>query len=257
VKTLVKGKEPGESRVWVSSQALGHQGRKWRHGRAWLFFGPSERRRVLGVSWAHGGLPKHFGVSLTVRHFDDLIGFSFYVPVLFSWHVWYENGRCYFDQEREISLRIFSGRLWWHLWMPIDEWRSTDPRWRRGSWSPLDTLLGREAYSETEIARGTVEIDMPEGAYPAEFKVYAAQWKRPRWPFAKRSTRFEFKMVDPIPEPGKGENFWDMDDTATFEASLHSTSLDEAVARIRASILRRRERYGGKSWRPAPVEAQS
>lgn len=252
MKVLVKGKTPdGDARVFVSSQTLDEKGRKWRTGRAWLFFGPSERRRVLGISWAHGGLLKAFEIALTTRHFDTLIGFSLSVPLLFSWHIWYENGRCYFDQEREISLRIFGGKLWWHLWMPIDEWRRDDPWWRRGVWSPLDTLLGKEKYSEVEIATGMIFIPMPERAYPATHKVYAAQWKRPRWPFPKRSLRFEFTMPDPIPEPGKGENSWDMDDTATFEASLHCKSLDEAVQRIRASILRQREKYGGPNWRPA------
>lgn len=250
MKTLVKGKVPGEARVFTHSQTLDEKGRKWRHGRAWLFFGPSERRRVLGVSWRHGGRDKTFGVRLIFRHFDNLFSFSLWLPFLFYWSIHYESGRCYFDLEREISLRIFGGKLWWWLWMPIDEWHRDDPRWRRGSWSPLDTLLGREKYSEVEIAAGTIDIPMPERAYPATYKVYAAQWKRPRWPFAKRSTRFDFKMADPIPEPGKGENSWDMGDNATYEVSLHGKSLDEAVKRVRDSIMRQRSQYGGPNWQP-------
>lgn len=257
MKTLVRDKVTGDSRVWVHGQTLDEKGRKWRYGRAWLNFGPSERQRVLGVTWKHGGCDKTFGVSLAMRHFDNLISFSLWLPFLFFWSIHYEAECSYLDQDRELSLRVFGGKLWWHLWMPIDEWRRDAPRWRRGSWSPIDMLFGREQYSEVEIATGLIFIPLPERAYPATYKVYAAQWKRPRWPFAKRSTRFDFKMADPIPGPGKGENSWDMGDNATYEVSLHGKSLDEAVKRVRASILRQRAKYGGKHWRPAPAEAQS
>lgn len=253
MKTLVKGKIPGESCVWVHSQTLDQKGRTWRHGRAWLHLG----RRVLGIEWNHGHRDKTFAVALAARHFEDLFQVSLRLPFLFSWWLWFEDGACYFDQERELSLRIFGGKLWWSLGMPVDTWHSSDPRWRRGSWSPIDALLGRETYSKTEITRGVITIEMPEGPYPAKYTMYDAEWKRARWPFAKRAHRFDIDMTTPIPEPGKGENSWDMQDSALESITMHCETLEEAIDSARASVLRRRKQYGGPNWKPAAEEGEA
>lgn len=244
MKSLLRDRQ-----IWTHSQTLDKHGRWWRHGRAWLNWGV----RKLCVEWSLR-TDSHFGVSFSWKHMDALWSISVEVPLLF-WYLSYNNGRCWYDQERGLSLRWFLSGFHWRVWAPIDSWNRQTPRWRDGSWYPLDTLLGRSRYHEEPIGDGEIHVEMPEGVYVGTYTKYAVRRKRPRWPVVKRQTRFEVRFPDPIPEPGKGENSWDIEDTATYEVSMFADDPAEVASRIRYHIQRVRKWYGGDGWVPSDEEA--
>jgi hypothetical protein len=58
-----------------------------------------------------------------------------------------------------------------------------------------------------------------------------------------------------VPTPGKGENSWDCGQDATYGLTCPASTVEEALASLRASVMRDRERYGGKDWKPEAVAA--
>lgn len=59
----------------------------------------------------------------------------------------------------------------------------------------------------------------------------------------------------PIPIPGKGENSWDCEDTATYSLSTGSAkSHQEAALKLMDYIMRTRWRHGGSKWCPQQFE---
>lgn len=143
------------------------------------------------------------------------------------------------------------GRLRWNLWTPDSMWSSETPRWRNGSFSWSDALFGQVDYSGEDIETVDVLVPMPEGTYAGTVKVFESTWRRRRFPFLRQTMRrTEISVPDGIPFPGKGENAWDMDDSATYSLTSPAKTPDEAVGALVASVLRDRRRYGGRNWQP-------
>jgi hypothetical protein len=120
-------------------------------------------------------------------------------------------------------------------------------------WWPLNTLLGRAVYSSHEIDTQDRLLQMPEGNYHVTVKLTEDRWKRPRWPWAKTVRRVHIECKAGIPKPGKGENSWDCGEDAAYGLTCPASTVEEALGKMKASVMRDRERYGGKSWRPATV----
>jgi hypothetical protein len=158
-------------------------------------------------------------------------------------------------EEREVSLRVFDRALWWNLWCETNCWPPRGvPRWRAGSWHPLDTLLGRAAYSNAEIATHDILLPMPEGCYAAKATFERSTWKRPRW-FARVR---DFTKVDigarvGIPHGGKGENSWDCGIDGLCAYSTEGHDLDAAIGDGVARSLRYRQRRDGSRWAKYPA----
>ena len=228
---------PWQGRMWIGPSA----GSLCRLCVAWNLPG---RHPGVSVGWggdedspnAHLGIPGlcDLWVGLTHRRLARLIG----------------------HKEREMSLRFFDGAVWWSLATPVNEWSSKTPRWRHGSWHPLDTILGRQKYSERTIDTRRVPVPMPEGVYEATVRMYEAERRRPRWPWPRRILRADVKPDKPIPFPGKGENSWDCGDDATYEMTTNARTPEEAVGHLVATVLRdRKQRGGGYGWdRPLQPE---
>lgn len=151
---------------------------------------------------------------------------------------------CY-DIERRLELRFFDWGVWWNVWWRDDYTSSRDPRWRRGSWHYLDTLLGRQKYSEETLVEREVVIPMPEGTYPAKLKLDRDTWRRARWPWPRVVMRAKIDIPKGIPVPGKGDNSWDCGADATFGMTFPSSSVEHAIAHVVESCLKTRTRYGG------------
>lgn len=149
-------------------------------------------------------------------------------------------------EERSISLSLdikrktFSGEWWVDM--------NNNPRSRHFYIFLDDLILGRAKHSLEILSEGTATIDMPEGGYPATYKIEKRTWKRPRWPFPTTQTSIYFTLPVGIPHEGKGENSWDMGMDATFgtgtkwEGDLHG-----ATRKIAMECLRERQKYGSLS----------
>lgn len=147
--------------------------------------------------------------------------------------------------DRAIDISMHNGSLWWTLWMNRDEWRSSDPKWRRGHFDPRDFFLGKSEVTKRHDRTDKVEIPLPEGVRPAtiEWTVYTA--KRTRWPWARSWRSATVTPEKPVGVPGKGENAYDCGDDAIYSQSTDARDNEHAIARFVESALRTRRRYGG------------
>lgn len=263
------------------------RGSMWKEGRAWLnvFAGDGETghgyRELVEIhpEW-HLGRPSHIGLGLEIGGGDSDREVKLHVglPLATFWlHVdglpraWAHRilpGRPYsytdhhgvthhtkITEAREVRLDWHSNALWWSLWHSTMEWRSDTPRWRHGSFHPIDVLLGRHHYSHSALKTVETLIPMPEASYPATVTLQELTWSRPRWPFKVRRASAQIDIPGGIPVPGKGENSWDCGEDAILSMGADGHSLANAVAAVVKSATETRIRYGGADWRPAERQA--
>lgn len=132
---------------------------------------------------------------------------------------------------------IISGELWVNM--------NNQPRGRYFYWFLQDKLLGRAKYFAEVVQEGETVIDMPEGEYPATYKIEKCTWKRPRWPFPTKRDRIEWEIPVGIPHEGKGENSWDVGMDATFgSVGPYGGNLHTARKEFALDILRERQKHG-------------
>jgi hypothetical protein len=167
------------------------------------------------------------------------------------------------SEDREVQLSIHGGCVWWSVWTNLDEWRSGEPWYRRGSFDVVEFLLGKQGVEKKTVREPErVVIPMPEGIYYGRSTIEEYTYTRPRW-FSDRKTMASVTMdprednsFKPIPVPGKGENSYDIDEDAIYSMSStveSGATHSDAVAEVVRSVLKRRWRYGGKNWRPEVV----
>jgi len=179
--------------------------------------------------------------------YDDEYGWggSLSVPGILS--IWmFANGMLPgLPRDREVSLRIFSGAIWWSVWRDWrDGWSRDVPRWRDGNFNFVDFLLGDAKYSTRDIEAREIVVPMPEKSYAATAKLFESTWKRPRWP-ARKLLRVQIDVPEGIPMEGKGENSWDCGTDATFGITCPANSIAKGVGELVGSALHDRVRYGG------------
>jgi hypothetical protein len=199
------------------------------------------------------------GISLTIGRHEDDFTFAVSVPGVGL----YLSGEGVFpaswrrrlpDDPHRTGIDWHHGGLWWNVWQNDFESRSTDPKWRRGHFDPMDFLFGRDVYAQRPLKTVPVEVPMPEKAYPATVTLFESTWTRrrwPHWPLTRRMVRSEIDVPEGVPHPGKGENSWDCGEDATYSLTCAETTVDGAVAALVRSVLRDRRKYGGANWRPA------
>lgn len=165
-----------------------------------------------------------------------------------------------YGKDRTASVSFYGGALSWRIWCDPMGWSSETPKWRDGYLNFVDLFLGRRKCTHTLVEEREVLIPMPEKAYPATAKLENWVWKRPRW-FAKRIKRVSIDIPGGLPFAGKGENFWDCGDDATYAMTTgECNSITDGVGELVKSMLRRRVKNGGWSdynWsRPATPHTQ-
>jgi hypothetical protein len=238
----------------------------WGEGRAWLYLpSPPWRKRAttcIGVEW-HAG-EKHFGAHLDIggQLSDDDFSLGLRIPLLGSLWLSIEGLTPWKWRPRadhEIGVGIHDGCVWWKLLCASNEWHSKMPfwdsrsHWRQPVWPVVDWLLGKARYSSRELSTHMAPYALPEGEYPVKITLTECTWKRARWPKPRVVRRAEIKVLDqqrPIPVPGKGENGWDCGDDALYSLTTTAATVDEALVKLHASVMRDRERYGGSTWLP-------
>ena len=209
-------------------------------------------------AWIVSRLPQH---HYKVPRFQPLSPFDLRAEVRHGELVGYDEGS--YPESREISLRIHDWAIWWMLWMNDDTWRSTDPKWRHGSFHFNDALLGHSGYICENISTPIESyVRMLEGDYPVVLQRQRQTWWRPRWPWwPLRVVResWDMRCDIGIPFPGKGENAWDCGDDGLFGTAFAVETPEEACAKFRDCVVEYRKRYGGKCcaeepWPQAPVD---
>jgi hypothetical protein len=249
------------------------KGSMWQHGRGWLAIrgiDHDETAMTFGLEWLFGRRARVFRVQLSLDGGDGYkIMLSLGVPWLFSLYPsieanWLrplmpgkwtdsvlEPGKQFWMPiEREMGISIHDGYIWFSLWRNPMEWSKSNPWWWEFSFNPADFFLGRSKYSERDLDSGVIDIELPEGKYPAKFKVFESTWKRPRWPWPEHMVRVYLEPSIPVPIPGKGESSWDLDDNAICSGTYRADTPQEAAAHLVVSVLRDRQRYGGLNWVP-------
>lgn len=152
---------------------------------------------------------------------------------------------------RELSVRIHHGAIWWCVWMDPDEWRSDDPRYRRGNWNFVDFLLGKIDYTKTDMGPVHAALRMPEGDYQVTGRKYRAKWKRPRWPWSDKQVSIDINFEPAVPIPGKGTASYNCGDDATFGLCRKlDYSVGHVLNEFRLETIERRMEYGGPRWKP-------
>lgn len=253
----------------------GHRakGPMWQHGRGWLVVRSikwDESVATFGLEWLFGRRARVFRAQLSLNGCDgNKVLLSLGAPWLFSLYPsiganWLrsimpgkwtdsvlEPGKQFWMPiEREMGISIHDGYIWFSLWRNPMEWNKSDPWWWEFSFNPADFFLGRSKHSERDLESGMIDVKLPEGAYPANFRVFESTWKRPRWPWPKRMVRVELEPSTPVPIPGKGESSWGLGDNAICSGTYCASTPQEAAASLAASALRDRQRYGGPDWAP-------
>lgn len=253
MKYLYRGVN-GERAIWWSWQDLRRKGKRrgfCTSGRAWLYL-PSN---CLGVEWYFGR--RSCGVTLGFADpavGDDAVKLNIAIPFLLSlwftisglpivkrlpgvaWH-YGEWG----TGEREIGFAIHDATFWVYPWIN----RSNCSPW---AFHFDDFIRGRAKYSIQEYETGEVTLSLPESDYDATYRLYRAEWKRPRWPWPLVIQRGEIEVEGGVPIPGKGENSWDCEDTCTYSLTCPAQTKEELVDKFVAGIVERREKYGWE-WR--------
>lgn len=112
-------------------------------------------------------------------------------------------------------------------------------------------LFGRQTYEKRDLGNERRYVEMPEGKYLATVNTFQSTWTRKRFIKPKTLIRYEVTPDIPIPEPGKGENGWDIDDDALYSSTLHANSIDEALKNVAESVMKTRIKRAGKDWVPA------
>lgn len=247
------------------------KGKGWRNGRAWLNLrvdedGKSNDTIEASIQWVvrhrnSTSLSLSLGGGDGATNLDmhiSLLGTGVYLGLDSPLTEKLTRKLCPagYDRERELSIRFHDKAAWWYLWMNPHEWRSRDPKWRRGCFHVDDWALGQNKYQNEVLEERQVLVPMPEGAYPATAKLELATWTRQRfgWP-ATRLTRIHLEVPDGIPHPGKGENAWDCGEDATYGITAPANSIEEGISKLVESVLTRRTRYGGKAWMPSEAAA--
>jgi hypothetical protein len=135
---------------------------------------------------------------------------------------------------RELSLRVHDTAVWWNVWVCDHGWTSSRPRWRDGSFHPLGRNM-RQGEPRVIEERDAL-IPMPERAYRATVRLEETRWGWTRLPrfLDKKTTSAEVKMYPGEEIPHRGD--------ATFSQYSPAASVEDAVGRMVATVLKNRRR---------------
>lgn len=212
----------------------------------------------------------YFRVDADEREICFHIGMGFGLWVVFngffpySWYPKSVDKRYKFSRtDRELSLSIHGGRIWWNIWKDDEYWNRKS--WRKNNFDFVGTIKGKHKYEKFEEDRREFVLPFFEGNYNVEIIKYKRVDSYTRWPKRVMTTyeaRFGYYengewKEKPVPVEGKGENSWDCDEDATYKISFPGypyrkdirTPYDAALYAWH-SVMQSRERYGSAKWVP-------
>jgi hypothetical protein len=220
--------------------------------RYWLHWGKT--------TWHYDGYlfknAEHNSIGLDLGGDENDFTFHMGIKKIFNFYFGVEDffprkimNKLFGDSTRNYSISLFEEYI--SIEFHRDDYGFSDG-WR-GYYKMIDwktILFGKQKYESKEIRRYLNHIEMLEGNYPCEVIHTEATWTRPRFLKPIRVTRFEVIPDTPIPEPGKGENGWDIEDDALHSATVIANSLKEALKKVTDSVIKTRVKRAGKDWTP-------
>jgi hypothetical protein len=160
----------------------------------------------------------------------------------------------YPSREREYGWKFHHGTLWLLGGRSPDESSRDDPWWWEQTVDLKRLLFGRIRHEKRELGEHRAVVSLPEGDYPVTVVLTESRWwsERPllgRF-VSRRMRRAEVTPDTPIPEPGKGENAYDIEDDAMQSLSTPAETVQEALDAVLETVMETRWRHGGLGWEP-------
>lgn len=247
----------------LNEDRVGHPiGSGFFHGRAWLHLGQKKFNSCFGIEWSFLHHSRMCGIEFSVLGSEKDFGFSIRIPFIASLHIDFSLPCTWLRQRFKTAVygydtgfTIFGGTLYIQ-WFRDDVgrgWHNRETWWQRQeiSFNPADFFLGYPKHSERTIKSVDVEVPMVEKMYPGTVRFHETIWKRPRWPFPRRRFGATLELEEGIPVPGKGENSYDCGEDCIYGSGSSALTEAEAVSNMVRTVLKTRERYGGRSWKPS------
>lgn len=254
---------------------------KLRFNKRWWWHFKNNRE----ISFEIAGMNSHPSIYFSVNGSDRKITFhlglgfafwiSFYGFIPEKWFPVEKNSyapKGYLHSgRRQLGLHIHDWALWWTVWKDDNEWSSTTPKWRQGSWHPIRDFKGKHTCTWDVIETEYFVLPFLEGNYSVkvEKKLRTDTW--PRW-FTRKSVCYEVRpgyekdgefISVPVPHEGKGENSWDCGEDGTysshFPAKPYSRRLEmrtcyDAALYFWQGAMETRKRYGSVKWMPQKLK---
>jgi hypothetical protein len=226
-------KSKDECRMWL------HWGKTCWHYEGYLF--KNARHNSIGLDL--GGDENDFTFSIGIKGlFNFYFGVEDFFPRKLMQKLFGYTTRNYGISLFEEYIRI---EFHWDDYGFSEGWRGYHKMF---DWKTF--LFGKQKYESKEIKRYLSYVKMPEGDYPCEVIHTEATWTRPRFIKPIKITRFEVIPDIPIPEPGKGENGWDIDDDALCSSMVQANSVKDALEQVAESVMKTRIKRAGEKWVP-------
>lgn len=222
-----------------------HASRDKETNRAWLWI----NNRTFRLEYYFGKKARWLGLRINIGGeygFDVAISVPLLLTIYFSMPVFVYHP--YVAHSTGLTWR--DELIVFEIWQNEHEWKRGDLKW---SCLWREKLKGAAVITNEEFGTYDAVVSMPERDYPAKVRLYQTTWKYPRW-FSRTLKRADIDMIIPVPVPGKGENSWDLKDTAIESMGMTAESIEEIVLAVQESAMRDRKRYGGENWLPTPSE---
>lgn len=174
-------------------------GRKVRNffDKRWYFyFGNNQEVNLQGVS----GWPSSIMFQIDWAS-DNNLSLNFWF--IFKWYIsikklpkffmnWFKSKLPRYQYSREISISIHHWSIWWIFWADSDSWSNKDSKWRKGSFSILDFIRGKESITKKLIGYEEGTLFFREGGYDVVSikSRYERRYKRFGFLFNKDRTHF-------------------------------------------------------------------
>lgn len=103
---------------------------------------------------------------------------------------------------RDLSISVFEGRLHVNAWVPRDRWKRGEfARWRNGSipTNPVEWFFGPKRYSYEDIEKVDVELELPEGRYPATLTLQECTLRRTKGRVLNRELTVDVDVKGGVP----------------------------------------------------------
>ena len=224
-----------------------------------------ELGRVRGLRWAYVG----YGGQDAFAKASAGLGYGFWLTLAtpFRWHRFRPRDGKYDESHAELGIRWSHGKL--VLSFGHDLYGTYYSGGRRGIRQALRTtwqnrelslwdnrwVTGRRRSRWVDVAEFPCVLDIGQwegDAYTGTMKLRRLEWTQ-RW--FRRGRRWDWEFSMPVPGPGipvpgnPDSDFYDGDDwICGFGASADEHSLTEALARLKAMVIRDRG-----AWRPTGV----
>lgn len=240
--------------------------------RKWWHFGNRKSIVIEIAGWNNSP-------AISFRADPDDRGVTFNISFGFAIYITFDGfiPRSWYPEEREFSIRIHGGAIWWDFWVS-EEWSSwtKNRTWRKSSFQLMDKIKGKHDYKRKDADRRQFLLPFLEGIYNVEVIKWDRTDKWPRWP-TRRMTTWEVRAGyyegppsecnwkdKPIPVEGKGESSYDCGEDATWSISFPGPPYKKdvntpylAALYFWHSIMKSREQRGSAKWLPKDFEGKS